>query len=322
MSLDLQTPIRPGLPWLDDQGRHIQAHGGGIIQRGDTWYWFGEDRSKGNDPALRHVACYSSRDLANWEYRNRVLALSDPENIGHEWVLERPKVYFNDKTEKYVLYFHVDGRITPDHPSRYSVARVGVAVCDSIDGDYEYLRSFRPLGKESRDIGQFIDDDGSPYLIFESRPDKAFYIAALSEDYLDVERAVACIRAPLEGGAIVRYDGLYYVIGSQLTGWWPNANKYATAQKLEGPWSDFKDFAPAESHTFMSQSSNLIKINGTKSTAVIYVGDRWRPEEQWDSRYLWMPFEIGNGELRLPVPRPWIIDVETGEIRYPGSSSC
>ena len=37
---------------------------------------------------------------------------------------------------------------------------------------------FRPLGYESRDIGQFVDDDGSAYLIFESRPSHGFYIAA------------------------------------------------------------------------------------------------------------------------------------------------
>ena len=32
---------------------------------------------------------------------------------------------------------------------------------DKIDGHYKNLRSFRPLDHESRDIGQFIDDDGN-----------------------------------------------------------------------------------------------------------------------------------------------------------------
>ena len=64
---------------------------------------------------------------------------------------------------------------------------------DSVSGDYTYLRSFRPLGHESRDIGQFIDDDGSAYLIFESRPTKGFFIAALSGDYLSVDRQVALV---------------------------------------------------------------------------------------------------------------------------------
>lgn len=303
--------IRPGLIWPDDRGRHIQAHGGGIIKCGGTWYWFGEDRSRENDPAKRYVACYSSSDLANWTFRNQVLALSAPEGFGKDWVLERPKVFPCSKTGKFVLYMHIDGW-SEETASSYGIARIAVAVCDTIDGDYQYLRSFRPLGLESRDIGQFIDDDGTPYLIFESRPDQGFYIVTLTEDCLDVGREVCFIRSPLEGGAIVRYEGLYYVIGSALTGWWPNANKYATAQCLEGPWSDFQDFAPPHTHTYLSQSTNLIKVVGTAATTVIYAGDCWRPEEQWDSRYLWMPLEIGNKKLFLPDPAPWRIDMISG----------
>jgi hypothetical protein len=306
--------IRPGLLWPDDRGRHVQAHGGGIIKLGTTWYWFGEDRSRENDPSRRYVACYSSTDLTNWTFRNQVQRLSDPEGFGEEWGLERPKVFHNPKTGKFVMYMHIDGRV-PGHWSRYSIARVGVAVCDTVDGDYQYVRSFRPLGRESRDIGQFTDDDGTPYLIFESRPTKGFFIATLSDDYLDVEKEVCLVSAPLEGGSIVHYEGLYYVIGSALTGWWPNANKYATAVSLAGPWSEFKDFAPVETHTYGSQSTNLVKVVGSEQTTVIYVGDRWRPEEHWDSRYVWMPLEIGNGTLRLPEPKPWSIDVITGRVQ-------
>ena len=129
-------------------------------------------------------------------------------------------------------------------------------------------RSFRPLGQESRDIGQFIDDDGSAYLIFEDRPAKGFHIAKLSDDYLTVEKDVCLIRAPLEGGAIVHFDGLYYVVGSALTGWKPNPNKYATAPSLEGPWSEFRDIAPPETNTYGSQSTMLVKVVGTKTTTV------------------------------------------------------
>jgi len=34
--------ISPGDVWPDDHGQHIQAHGGGILKLGDTYYWFGE----------------------------------------------------------------------------------------------------------------------------------------------------------------------------------------------------------------------------------------------------------------------------------------
>jgi hypothetical protein len=55
---------------------------------------------------------------------------------------------------------------------------------------------------------------------------------------------------------------------------------------------------------------------GSKKTSVIYMGDMWWPPALDDSRYLWMPLEIGDGKLRLPEPRPWTIDVNTGETGF------
>jgi hypothetical protein len=301
-----RTIIQPGEVWPDDRGKHIQAHGGGIIKIGKTYYWFGEDRSQDQDSTFRYVSCYASKDLTNWTFRNQVLKISDPENFGPRWVCERPKVFYNAKTEKFVMYMHIDDR-------SYKVARVGIALCDKVDGDYRYVKSFRPLEQESRDIGQFIDDDGTAYLIFEDRPAKGFHIARLSADYLNVEKDMCLIKAPLEGGAIVHYNGLYYAVGSALTGWRPNPNKYATATSLEGPWTEFKDIAPPETNTCSSQSTMMLKVTGKKSTTVIFMADQWKPRTQWDSRYLWMPLEIGDGKLWLPEPKPWELNVNTGE---------
>jgi hypothetical protein len=298
--------IKPGEIWPDDRGQHVQAHGGGIIKLQDTYYWFGEDRGRDNERGRRYVGCYASTNLATWTFRNQVLKQSDPENLGRGWVLERPKVFHNARTGKFVMYMHLDD-------ARYQFARVGVAVCDTVDGDYQYVKSFRPLDCESRDIGQFVDDDGSAYLIFEDRPSRGFHIARLSDDFLTVEKEVAFIRSPLEGGAVVKYEGLYYAIGSALTGWNPNPNKFATAKSLAGPWSEFKDIAPPEKRTWGSQSTMMLKVVGSRKTTVIFMGDMWRPQTQWDSRYLWMPLEIGNGNLRLPEPREWTLDVATGE---------
>ena len=59
----------------------------------------------------------------------------------------------------------------------------------------------------------------------------------------------------------------------------------------------------------------LVKVVGSKTTTVIFLGDIWKPETQWDSRYLWMSLEIGDGKLSLPPPKPWTLDVQTGEAR-------
>ncbi len=181
-----------------------------------------------------------------------------------------------------------------------------------MDGDYTYLKSFRPLGHESRDIGQFVDDDGTAYLIFEDRP-YGFRIAKLSADYLSVEKEICLIPEHMEGGALVHYDGLYYVLGSSLSGWRPNPNKYATATSLAGPWSKFQDVAPPGTKTYGSQSTLLLKVTGTKETTVIFMGDVWKPRALWDSRYLWMPLRIGGGKVWLPQPEDWTLNIKTGE---------
>jgi len=297
--------IQPGEVWPDERGQHIQAHGGGILKVGDTFYWFGEDRSATNLRIQRCVACYSSTNLAQWTFRHQVVHLTDPENLGHGWVLERPKVFYNGKSGKFVMYAHIDS-------GNYQFASVAVLTCDIVDGDYKYLKSFRPLGHESRDIGQFVDDDGTAYLIFEDRP-FGFRIAKLSDDYLTVEKEMCLIPQHMEGGALVHYDGLYYVVGSALSGWDPNPNKYATAKSLSGPWSEFQDMAPREKKTYGSQSSMLWKVTGSKTTTVIFMADLWRPRTQWDSRYLWMPLQIGDGKLWLPEPKPWTLNIQTGE---------
>jgi hypothetical protein len=109
---------------------------------------------------------------------------------------------------------------------------------------------------------------------------------------------------------------LYYAVGSGLTGWSPNPNKVATAPSLAGPWSDFVDIAPPEKRTYGSQSTMFIKVIGTKDTTVVFMGDRWTPPHLWDSRYVWMPVQIGDGILKVPEPKPWTINVKTGEWKY------
>jgi hypothetical protein len=281
--------------------------GGGIIKVKGTYYWYGQQHRQGLDSNLRYVSCYTSRDLTNWKFEGDVVKLADPEKLGAGWILERPKVYYQATSKKYVMYFHLDSK-------DYSYARVGIAVSNRANGEFKFVKSFRPLGRQSRDIGQFIDDDGSAYLIFEDR-ESGFHIVKLSADLMSVEKEMSLVKAPLEGGAIVHYKGLYYAIGSALTGWDPNPNKYATSKSLKGPWSDFRDMAPPETNTYHSQSTMMIKVTGTKSTTVIFMADQWKPSAQWDSRYLWMPLEIGGGKLWLPEPAKWSLDIKRGSYK-------
>lgn len=248
--------------------------------------------------------------MVHWQFCSEVVKLKnpDPHLFGRDWVLERPKVLYNRFTHRYVMYAHIDGR-------GYSIARVAVFISRAIAGHYRFLRSFRPLGHQSRDIGMYQSRDGKAYLLFEDRP-SGFHIAELSHNYLSVKKDICLIPVHLEALGLVHYHDLYYVVGSHLTGWANNPDVYATAKTLRGPWSRFHNIAPPQTRTYDSQSGYLLKITGTRNTAVIYMGDRWNPAQLWNSRYIWMPLKIGKGQLRLTRPRCWRINVHTGVVTY------
>src|SRR5258708_19859610 len=74
----VQTTIYPGEIWPDDRGKHIQAHGGGIIKQDSLYYWYGEERSAGLYTGYRSVSGYSSAYLVNCTFRCDVLKTSIP----------------------------------------------------------------------------------------------------------------------------------------------------------------------------------------------------------------------------------------------------
>lgn len=132
--------IHPGAVWPDNRGIHINAHGGGVLRCGDTFYWFGEHKADTTSSAMVGVTCYSSKDLEHWTYRGVALKVSDTKgsDIERGCILERPKVIYNKKTGKYVMWFHLELK-----GQGYAAARYGVAVADKPEGPYTFLRSGR-----------------------------------------------------------------------------------------------------------------------------------------------------------------------------------
>lgn len=57
---------------FDNNGNKIQAHGGQIQKWGDTYYWYGEDKTNGYRPVVG-VHLYTSKDLYNWTDEGVVL---------------------------------------------------------------------------------------------------------------------------------------------------------------------------------------------------------------------------------------------------------
>ncbi|SDT06159.1 family 43 glycosylhydrolase [Actinoplanes derwentensis] len=301
--------IAPGSLFTDQDGRIAQLHGAGIQHLdGRFWAW-GEDKSAGS--TFGGVACYSSPDLATWTSHGHALA-PDPAtpDLAPGRIVERPKVLPRaDGT--FVMLLHLD---SPD----YRDARVGWAIADRPEGPYRYLHGERPLGNESRDIGVFTDTDGASYLLSEDRP-HGLHIYRLSPDLLHAEAIVATTLTPAgthgyESPALVEHDGLYYLFGSDLTGWSTNDNKYATATGPAGPWSDWADFAPPASATHDSQTSVVVTVHGSLRTSHVYIGDRWIKDDLFHSAPVWLPLDIGGGKARLRYRDEWTIDPATGVI--------
>jgi len=136
------TVFRPGAVWYDDKGAPIDAHGGGFLNYGGTIYWYGEHKVTGRAGNFAQVGVhvYSSMNLHDWKDEGIALAVSeDPESdITKGCVIERPKVAYNARTGKFVMWFHLELK-----GHGYSSARAGVAIADRPAGPYQYLGSCR-----------------------------------------------------------------------------------------------------------------------------------------------------------------------------------
>jgi acetyl esterase/lipase len=140
------TPRQQFVPdqiWPDNNGVHINAHGGGVMAHDGTYYWFGQHMIAGKEGNEAHVGvhCYSSTDLYNWKDEGIALKVSDDpkSDIAKGCILERPKVIYNVATRKFVMWFHLELK-----SMGYKAARSGVAVADRPAGPYTFLRSLRP----------------------------------------------------------------------------------------------------------------------------------------------------------------------------------
>lgn len=126
--------------WKDSSGNYINAHGGGILSYNNKYYWFGEHRPDKGFSTQVGVTCYSSSDLKNWKYESVALSVSEEEgsDIERGCIMERPKVIYNKKTGKFVMWLHLELK-----GKGYGPARAAVAVSDKPEGPYRFVKSGR-----------------------------------------------------------------------------------------------------------------------------------------------------------------------------------
>ena len=298
-----------GTQFTDTAGNGVHAHGGGVLQVGGYYYWFGENRNA--DDTFKAVSVYRSTDLRTWEFRHDVLTRSSAAELQSSKI-ERPKVIYNATTGRFVMWMH------KENGSDYAEARAAVASSATVDGDYTYHGSFRPLGSYmSRDLTLY-NDNGTAYMLSAADENRDMHIYRLTADYLGVQSLVGNFwnDQSREAPALFKRGATYFLLTSGTSGWSPNQARYATAAAIAGPWTAFTNVG--DGTTFGSQPAYVLPIQGTATTSYLYLGDRWAGASGGpvnNSQYVWLPIAFPTSTTMSLTWYPSItVDTATGTV--------
>ncbi len=347
--------LRSGVHMYDTDGNTLFGNGGCMLQVvnhkkdsdgnidygtiesvGEYIYWYGEYRySSGN---AKGVSCYRSKDMVNWEFRCNILPESaSPELQTDGYFLERPKVIYNEKTGKYVLWAHREGT-----GWNYGYASVIVAYGDAPDQEFTYLKTFRPFddpaldvhdsgytgdysndalpyGYMSRDCTLFIDDDGTAYFCSSASENTRLNLYRLTDDYLDIDTNFLVedmLNAnQREAPCIIKHNGVYYCVASGTDGWNVTPTYWHYALAIGGPWKSGGKFSDNDGsgnssndrHSDRSQPAYIFKLtatDGSGNNSWLYMGDRWGPahggSSTYDNEIVLMKVEFNDDDTSSP----------------------
>lgn len=125
-----------GNPFLGFDAQGNRAYGGdpSILVEGDTVYaYVGHDVATGNWYSIPEYMCYSSQDLINWKFENVIMNMEDV-----KWAAARDVGWASQVIQfkgKYYFLFCTTSNI----PGQNTENCIGVAECDSPDGDFVCL---------------------------------------------------------------------------------------------------------------------------------------------------------------------------------------
>jgi hypothetical protein len=327
------TQFVPGSDWYDTTGHLIESHSGEVKFFNGKYYWYGQIQNTYMPEWERvGVSCYSSTDLVNWKDEGPVLYLATTTSpiSSNAIIVERPHVIYNSSTGKYVLWGHnwVGGT--------GSGSMALIAQSNLPYGPFTIVtQAYDPNGYGLNDMNLFKDDDGTAYVIYSSATDSNghFFISKLSSDYLTTLSGQYVNPPTLMGAnkreapAMVKRNGVYFLLGSGVTGWGINENKYATSSSPLGTWSSLvNEFQPSvlEDYTlaYRSQGTNVITIPG-RTEGYIYMGDRFDPglsaggaaNQNWGAlllygtRHVWLPVTFPtDNTMSISYSPSWTLD--------------
>lgn len=307
--------VNPDTHWSDTQGNRIEAHAAGMLQSplDGRWYWYGETKKTGTSAG---VNCYSADTIAGpWSFEGQVFAqdmIRQGDSPG-PFIVERPKVLYNNRTRRFVMWFHLD-------TDRYKYRHVGVAQAEHPVGPWTYVHGMRPDGIGSLDMSLFRDPLDSQAYFVRSCDNRYVGISRLTEDYLNTTALISTYRPVREGMALLRHpNGTYYMMTSHLSGWNPNPLVLlrAEGETLDDPrWVDMGN--PTGSPTsFNSQPTYIVEYTPAGGAPYyVYMGDDWVHCPNADGTsgplinacYVWLPLRFCEHNVSMEFRGSWDLD--------------
>ena len=325
--------INEYIMWHDTDGNIINASDGGIIFANGKYHWYGlalralpmGSGPNGGQMSDTGVVMYESEDLLNWKYEGVILEVSnDPSSELYAPLrFERPKIIYNEKTEQYVLWCHYV-KYPGDHGCGKGDSDMGLAVCDTVNGKYQWLGYSKPIDENGwvRDMTVYKDFDGQAYVIYDRHTpdpqlgdktgglqgDRCLYVVKLSEDYLSFTSTYSRIESAAwrEAPAVVFKDGYYYIVTSGLTGWDTNQAKAFRTRHLLDQWEEIGDPCVDDfTHTtFNTQSTFAFTVQNTDTQIVMF--ERHNTSNFKECSYVWLPVEFNpDNTVSLRYRKDW-----------------
>lgn len=273
-----------GVERLDDRNYRVTSRSGCFFHDpvGGFWYEYKEnlDATGYRTSGYQGFNVYRSADLMNWDYAGNICGPAPGAATNNTAYLFRPFVCYNATSHLYVLWatpsngttgIHVFTSPTPDGSAPWTdVAQYTTAT--GLGGQAG------PFG----DLGGFIDDAGTPYLIFNHSNNTRVCYAKLTSNYLNVDIAnLADYATGGEAWTIFRRGAVYFSLASGQAGNAYSGSTYGTSSSPIGPWTGntnpFQTVtgvgAVAPGNSYQSQTDNVIKLPG-RGDCFIYCGDR------------------------------------------------
>ncbi|MER7480237.1 family 43 glycosylhydrolase [Streptomyces sp. NPDC126510] len=320
--------------WNDTSGNPIYSQGGGVFKFGDTYYWYGvhytgaelyranPTKKYDGDVSFVSIPVYSSKDLVNWKFENRVATRSTKINngatLGQAGWVGRLGVSYNENTGKYVLatQAYVGG-------GHGVLLLQGDSPTDTFDYGYFQTQITNSPTTGTGDQTVFTDDNGKDYLIFSNREGRgrAFVAKFRESDSLRVEPAVQIGQnsSGREGNAMFRLGGKYYHGASDLHGWNTSVTHVleSTTSNIQGAYTGEYTLAGTETdYSHVTQTGFFVTVKGTKQETVIFAGDRWA-DFAWNGigYNQWMPVTKTGTRPQFHSVSQWQFNATTGEWR-------